>query len=298
MRAPPNRLSAEESAEGKLQRACLDLLREHERDGAIPTNGRFVFYELEQRGIIPKKYVGKKRTPAQDVSGALMRLRQLELIPWDWIVDESRDIDEWQFAVSVYQYVIEAAERARIDCWDGAPAPLILCEARSTKGVLKRLAARNLCPITATNGQCGGFIVTDIVPLLKGNDRKVLYIGDFELRGPADQIEANTRRYIEEHSDRVFTAKTWIRVALTEQQVNRNKRLLALKITKKDNRYKPAREYEAVECEAVGQVELERILQRQLDKMLPEPLNNVLVRQRRQRARISELLADMEEGDE
>jgi hypothetical protein len=32
------------------------------------------------------------------------------------------------------------------------------------------------------------------VPLLKGNKRRVLYVGDHELRGPADQIEANTKR--------------------------------------------------------------------------------------------------------
>lgn len=31
-----------------MQRACLDLLREHKRNGDIPTNGRFLFYELER----------------------------------------------------------------------------------------------------------------------------------------------------------------------------------------------------------------------------------------------------------
>jgi len=39
---------------GKLQRACLTLLNEHAGEGAIPTSGRFIFYELEGRGIIPK----------------------------------------------------------------------------------------------------------------------------------------------------------------------------------------------------------------------------------------------------
>jgi hypothetical protein len=32
------------------------MLRQHERDGALPTKGRFLFYELEQMGVIPKKY--------------------------------------------------------------------------------------------------------------------------------------------------------------------------------------------------------------------------------------------------
>jgi hypothetical protein len=53
-------LSREDTKSGKLQRACLELLREHERNGDIPTNGCFLFYELEQRGVIPKKYDGVK----------------------------------------------------------------------------------------------------------------------------------------------------------------------------------------------------------------------------------------------
>ena len=76
-------LSAPDSKSGRLQRECLRLLREHEHNGDIPTNGRFLFYELEQRGVIPKKYDGVNpktgkgyaRTPLQDVSVATMHLR-------------------------------------------------------------------------------------------------------------------------------------------------------------------------------------------------------------------------------
>ena len=93
-------LSAPDSKYGRLQRACLELLREHHRKGDIPTNGRFLFYELEQRGIIPKKYdginpkTGEKfaRTPLQDVSVATMHLRENGLVPWGWIEDESRTL--------------------------------------------------------------------------------------------------------------------------------------------------------------------------------------------------------------
>ena len=112
-----------------------------------------------------------------------------------------------------------------------------------------------------------------------------------EVSGPADQIEANTRRYIEEHSGRVFTAKTWSRVALTREQVNRNPRLRNLAIDKIDRRYKPPRPYQAIECEAVGQVTLERMLRARLDALLPEPLADVLVREEPQRAKIRRALA-------
>ena len=48
----------------------------------------------------------------------------------------------------------------RIDLWDGEEPPLIICESRATMGVLRDLAYEYLVPITATNGQSGGFIVT------------------------------------------------------------------------------------------------------------------------------------------
>src|SRR5215831_16069042 len=235
---------------GKLQRACLALLREHEANGDIPTNGRFLFYELEQRGVVPKKYEGLTRTPLQDVSQATMRLRELGLVPWSWIEDETRSLMRWRYAKTVLDYLLDTVSLARIDLWQGKEPPLIICESRATMGVLRDLAYQYLVPITATNGQCGGFIVTDIVPWLMGK-RGVLYIGDYELRGPADQIEANTRRKIEKHTGRIFGDDEWVKVALTEEQVRDNPRLAALAIEKLDKRYKPPRPYEAIECEAL-----------------------------------------------
>jgi hypothetical protein len=158
-------------------------------------------------------------------------------------------------------------------------------------GVARSTMYLYLVPFTATNGQCGGFTVTDIVPLLTGNDRKVLYVGDHELRGPADQIEANTRRYIEKHADRTFDDKTWIKIALTEKQVKARPRLKRLTITKLDKRYKPPLAYQAIECEALGQGVLVQLIRKHLDRMLPEPIEDVLERERAQRIKIAAALA-------
>lgn len=277
---------------GRLRRACYEKLLEHQHDNALPTNGRFIFYELEQDGVVPKKYPPpKKRTPPQDISDALTDLRQVGVVPWEWITDETRELADWQFAASVFEYAQDAVERARLDCWDGEPAPLIICEARSTKGVLERIAGEYLAPITATNGQCGGFLHTDVVPLLRGNSRSVRYIGDHEIGGPADSIEANTRRVLEKACRRSID---WQRIALTQPQVDADKRLLELVIEKTDNRCKPARKYQAVECEAVGQATLERMLRTALDAMLPEPLEDVLEREAEQREAVIELLEEVQ----
>jgi hypothetical protein len=222
----------------------------------------------------------RARTPAQDISDATMRIRELRLVPWWWIEDESRDVSTRHYAASVYEYILDMVSLARIDCWDGELPPLIICEARATRGVLERIATGeyHLCPITETGGQCGGHIVNEMVPLLAANERKVLYIGDCEVEGPGDQIEANTRRYIEEHAGRRFTSDTWIKVALTPEQVARSPRLRRLAIDKLDHRYRPPRHYRAIECEAVGQAVLERMLRKVLDDLLPEPLERVRAR--------------------
>ncbi len=289
-------LSPPETKAGRLQRACLELLREHERDDALPTNGKFLFYELEQAGVVPKHYLderGRKRPrqPLQDVSDATMRLRERGIIPWWWIEDASRSLDEWLFSPSVYVYATEAIARARIDLWDGEPPPLTLCESRAVWGVSRQLALKYLVPIAPTGGMCGGFLVNEIAPLLKGNKRRVLYVGDFELRGPGEQIEDNTRRVLERHAKREFNADTWERIALTSAQVKASPRLRKLEVTKLDHRYKPPRPYRAVECEAMKQKPLLDIIRKHFDRLLPEPLADVLVREEAQRAKIGAALA-------
>jgi hypothetical protein len=284
------KLSAPETKAGRLQRACLALLREHEGAGTIPTNGRFVFYELTQRGVIPKAYYRPDRSkaarqPKDDLSRALMHLREIGVIPSDWIEDETREVADWHCAGTVKDYLLESLPRARIDPWGREWAPLTICESRATKGVLERIAREYLAPITATNGQAGGFLVTDVAPLLQDDDREVLYIGDLELRGPAEQIEDNTRGYLERHTGRQFEIGVdWTRIALTQEQVDADPWLLGLTIDKTDKRYKPPKPYQAVECEAVGQARLEEIFRAALDERLPEPLDRVLAREQRQRA--------------
>jgi hypothetical protein len=199
------RLSKQDSTKGFLQRKALGLLLEHEAEGSLPTSNRFVFYEAGQRGVIskeqrpPRRDGERPRRPDQDISEAIFHLREKGIVPYDWIVDETRHVDEWAYASSVAEYVQDSVEVARLDLWDGEPPPLILCESRSLSGVLARTAQEYLCPIASTNGQTGGFLVTKVAPLLHERlGRQVLYLGDWDHQG--HQIEAATRRRLEQHS--------------------------------------------------------------------------------------------------
>jgi hypothetical protein len=278
-------LSKEGTKKGDLQRACLALLREHAEDEALPTSVRFLFYELLDRRVISKTSKGARR-PDQDISDAVKHLRDVGLVPWDWIVDETRTLDAWQYAENVYRYVAGAAEYARIDLWVGAPPPLILCESRSLAGPLRDIAARYLCPLAATNGQAGGFLHTAVAPLVARAEadfsvQRVFYLGDFDLSG--GHIEENTYKVLSEYGE-----LEWERVAITKAQVDA--RDLPV-IKKPDSRYKPVRYFDAVETEALGQAQIARLLTERLDRELPEPLKTVLEREESQRVLVRERLA-------
>lgn len=127
--------------------------------------------------------------------------------------------------------------------------------------------------------------------------RHVGYIGDYEIRGPADQIEANTKRVLEKHACDFFDEDSWQKIALTKKQVNASKVLRELVIEKFDGRYKPAKRYEAVECEAIKQTVLIKLVRKWLDARLPEPIERVQVRETEQRARVEQTLDEMDWED-
>jgi hypothetical protein len=279
-------LSAPNSASGKLQRIVLELLREHEQQGedGLPTNARFLGYELIQRGILSKEKKGARRGD-QDLHEALTRLRETRIIPWWWITDETRSLLNYTGWPRLADWATTMVEYIRIDPWRGR-APLVLTESRSLSGVLDKLARRYAIKLAATNGQCGGFLHTDIAPILKPGDR-VRYAGDWDWQG--GQIEDNTRRVLERL---VGGELDWKRVALTDDQVEQYD-LRPLAIMKADRRYKPdspLRYQEAIETEALKQSIIVGIIRDCLDAELPEPLADVLEREKRQRAALRRLL--------
>ena len=227
---------------GALRDLLFALLQEHERDGAIPTNARFLYYELIQRGQLSKERTGVRRTD-QDLHDALTDIREDGRVPWDWIVDETRSVEDYTGYRTIKEGMLAKLPHTDLDPWRGR-APLILTESRSLAGVLRPIIIEHRNRIAPTNGQCGGFLRTDIAPLLQPGD-EVGYLGDLDLAG--GQIEANTRRVLEQEIGGVLS---WERLALTEEQVEQYD---LPKIVKRDRRYKDGRPHEAVETEAISQ---------------------------------------------
>jgi hypothetical protein len=264
---------------GRLRKRALELLEDHERDGAIPTSVRFLFYELVQLGVLSKEKTGARR-PDQDLCDAIFDLREQGIIPWDWIVDETRALRDYTGRSSIKQWLTDISlHAAKLDPWGGT-VPWVLTESRSLAGVLDASCDEYRIRIAPTNGQVGGFLRTKIIPILRAGDL-VLYLGDWDWCGHL--IETNTRAVLE----RAVGSLRWERLALTEQQVDEHR---LPRIIKHDKRYLDSRPHEAVETEALSQRVIVDIVRDRLDGLLPEPLDRVLERERHQIAQVRRLL--------
>lgn len=258
-----------------------------ERDDPL-TNGRFVFYELEQRGLARKPSPEDTRPNrrrsigwppgSQDITDALTWLRKEGLVPWQWITDETRKLIEWQYGATILDCVADSLQGARLSPWAGSP-PLVLCESAATAAVLERTVAPYLCPITGIRGQVAGFLHTELAPLLAIGDRRVLYLGDLDRSGR--DIEENARRVLERDLGR---ALDWRRLAMTEEQAAG-----IAPIWKVDGR-DGVGDW-AWEVESLTQRGLVALLDHALSRLLPEPLERVLEREQSQREAIRALLA-------
>jgi hypothetical protein len=261
---------------GRVRIALIYLLDQHRRDGALPTSVRFLFYELVMQRIVAKE--GDR--PDKIVSAALTDLREDGLVPWDDIVDETREVLDYTGSATVADDWLCYLDAACLDPWRGR-VPFILTESRSLAGVLRAQCRQYRNRIASTNGQTGGFLHTKVAPLLKEGDR-VGYLGDFDLAG--GDIEANTRRVLES----IVGELDWQRLALTREQVDQHNLPI---IIKRDKRFKDGGgEHEAVETEALSQTLIVDIVRTWLDELLPQPLERVLVRERRERARLRRLV--------
>jgi hypothetical protein len=261
---------------GDMRARVLEVIEEHERDGAVPTSIRFVYYELIMRGAV------RKDDPdgARYVSAAATDLRESGEVPWDWIVDETRSLEAYTGSRSVHEGTVDALANVVLDPWRGKP-PMVITESRSLAGVLRRTVSDYRALVASVNGGCAGFLHTDLIPAL-GDDARVLYLGDLDLAG--GDIEANVRNVVEDEVGSI----EWERLALTREQVEQYG---LPSVVKRDKRFKGNNGvHEAWECEAISQRILVDTLRTRLEALLPEPLDRVHGRELRQRRKVAAML--------
>ena len=163
----------------------LDLI-EHSRrilEDIQPCTSRGVAYQLFTQKLIP----GMFKKHVANVARLLVVAREKEMIPWEWIVDETRGVE----SVATYKNVAEFGEsmaRIRKDLWQHQPAWLMVMLEKSTvSGVIRPILERYAVDFLVMHGFGSATALHDLAETSRycggGRTLEILYIGDFDPSG-------------------------------------------------------------------------------------------------------------------
>jgi hypothetical protein len=147
-----------------------------------PASVRSVCYQLFNRGIISSMTTGE----TQKVSRLLVYARENRIVPWEWIVDETRDLERISSWSSLADYGESVLRSYRRDFWDRQTDRV---EVWSEKGTIRGILAPILDEFAVTFSVKHGFdsatSVNAVAEQTAGNDRPLvaLYIGDWDPSG-------------------------------------------------------------------------------------------------------------------
>jgi len=157
--------------------ACHEILAAEQ-----PLTVRGVCYRLFNRKLIPN--MGKNSTAR--VSTVLTTAREREMIPWTWIVDETRQIAGWANWEDPNRFLAETQDRYRKDHWANQPERVYVVSEKGTVGGIIRPTLASLgVPFTVYHG-FGSASAVNLLAQISASDHRpltLLYVGDFDPSG-------------------------------------------------------------------------------------------------------------------
>jgi hypothetical protein len=166
---------------GMAQRS-LDLIEAMyaKAEAAQPITGRGIGYKLFTSGLIPSV----ARSEMQRVYRLLKEAREEGIIPWEWIVDETRELERVSTWANPAAYARAVAKSYRRDFWNQQP---VRCEVWSEKGTVRGVLGPVLdnyaVGFRVMHGFSGATTVHDVAEDDDGRYLIVLYVGDFDPSG-------------------------------------------------------------------------------------------------------------------
>lgn len=168
---------------GKSQRslelidAAADILAEIQ-----PASVRAVCYRLFVAGVIDS--MSKANT--NRVSTQLVYARENGIIPWGWIVDETREaetVGTWSSPQEIFE---AAARQYRYDYWSEQPSRIeVWSEKGTVRGTLAPILQRYAVTLRVMHGHASATAVNDAAELSVISDKPfiVIYVGDRDPSG-------------------------------------------------------------------------------------------------------------------
>ena len=144
-----------------MARASLDLIAEMYdiAEDAQPITGRGIGYKLFTRGLISSMSVNEM----QKVYRLLRIAREQGHIPWEWIVDETRELERVSTWSNPAAYARTVATSYRRDFWDQQPCRVEIWSEKGTiRGVLKPVLDRYAIGFRVMHGFTSATAVNDV----------------------------------------------------------------------------------------------------------------------------------------
>ena len=187
--------------------ACYDILAEIQ-----PATVRAVCYKLFTRGLIAS--MAKNET--NRVSSQLVYARSQDIIPWEWIVDETRQVERKPSWADPATYVRAVSRSYRRDRW---AQQFYTVEVWSEKGTVRGTLAPVLdelgVPFRVMHGYGSATTLHDVAEESFGCNFVALYCGDWDPSG-LHMSECDMPARLEEYGGDVTLA----RVALSAADVS------------------------------------------------------------------------------
>lgn len=196
-----------------MAKASLDLIKAMRdiAEAVQPVTGRGIGYKLFTAGLIPSM----STNDMQKVYRLLRIGREQGDIPWNWIVDETRELERVSTWDDPAQYARAVARSYRRDFWNQQPCRVEVWSEKGTiRGVLKPVLDRYAVGFRVMHGFTSATSVYDVAQDADGRNLVVLYVGDFDPSGLYMSEHDLPRRLAEYGGDHVVFG----RIALTQQQ--------------------------------------------------------------------------------
>jgi len=184
-----------------MAKASLDLIEAMHAaaKAAQPITGRGIGYKLFTAGLIPSM----ETKEMQRVYRLLRQAREQDIIPWEWIVVETRSLEKVSTWDDPEQYARAMARSYRRDFWNQQP---VRCEVWSKKGTVRGVLAPVLdeyaVGFRVMHGFASATTVYDVAQDDDSRDLIVLYVGDFDPSGlfmSEEDLPARLAKYDGDH---------------------------------------------------------------------------------------------------
>jgi hypothetical protein len=199
---------------GMAQRS-LDLIERMrvEAKAAQPITGRGIGCKLFIANLIPSM----ARAEMARVYRLLKEARERDIIPWEWIVDENRELERVSTWADPADYARVVAQSYRRDFWDQQPRRVeVWSEKGTVRGVLQPVLDHYAVGFRVMHGFSSATAIHDVCQDDDGRELVALYAGDYDPSGLfMSAVDLPNR--LSEYGGNHITLK---RIALTQVHVH------------------------------------------------------------------------------